>query len=82
MDWPSMIDAVLEFLSSDGGPHSVKEVATALNVPFDACDRIARFLVQYDFAQREDMKLRIDPKTRAFVVATAKEPLLQATPTR
>ena len=80
MDLLSMIDEVLEFLSSDGGPHSVKEVSTALNIPLDKCENIARFLVKYAFAQLEDNKVRIDQKTRDFVFATMKEPLLQATP--
>jgi len=82
MDTLSRIDAVLEFLSSDGSPHSVKEVATALNIPLDECEHIARFLIRYNFAQWEDTKLTIDPTTRAFVIATLKEPLLQATPSR
>jgi DNA-binding IclR family transcriptional regulator len=82
MDWLFMIDAVLEFLSSDGRLHSVKEVARVLNLPLEKCDNIANFLVQYNFVQREDRSLRIDQTTRAFVVATTKKPLLQATPAR
>ena len=82
MDLASRIDAVLEFLSLDGNPHSVDEMSTALTIPLDECENIARFLAQYDFAQLEDMKLKIDPKTRAFVFATLKEPLLQTMPSR
>jgi DNA-binding IclR family transcriptional regulator len=82
MDLPSKIDAVLEFLSSDGSPHSIKDVATALNIPLDECETITKFLVRYDFAELEDTKLTIDPTTRAFVIATLKEPLLQTAPSR
>jgi DNA-binding IclR family transcriptional regulator len=78
----SRIDDVLEFLASDSNPHSVTEISTALHLPLDACETIAQFLVQYAFAQWEDTKVRIDPTTRAFVVATMKEPLLQATSSR
>jgi hypothetical protein len=79
MDLPSMIDAILEFLASDGGPHSVKEISTALNFPLDACENIVRFLIRYNFAQLENTKLRIDKKTQAFVFNTRKEAPLQAT---
>ncbi len=79
---PSKIDMILEFLSSDDGPHPIKEVSTALNIPLDECENIARFLAKYDFAQLEDKGLKIEQKTRDFIFATLKEPLLQATLTR
>jgi predicted transcriptional regulator len=76
---PFKIDVVAEFLSSDNAPHSIKEISTALNIPFNECENIARFLVKYDFAQFEDKGFKIDQKTRDFIFATLNEPLLQTT---
>ena len=76
---PLKIDVILEFLSSDDSPHSIKEVSIALNIPLDDCENIARFLAKYDFAQLEDKGLKIDRKTRDFIFTTSKEPLLQTT---
>ena len=75
----SKINDVLEFLSVEGKPYLIQEVSTALNISLDECENIARFLIKYDFAQLEDNKLMIDQKTRDFVFATLKEPLLQST---
>ncbi len=75
----SKIDVILEFLSSDDSPHSTKEMSTALNIPLAECENIARFLAKYSFAQLEDKGLKIDRKTRDFIFATLKEPLLQTT---
>ena len=74
---PFKIDVILEFLSSDDDLHSIKEISTALNIPLDDCENIARFLVKYDFAQLEDKGLKIDRKTRDFISATLNELLLQ-----
>jgi hypothetical protein len=76
---PSKIDVILEFLSSDNGSHSIKEISAALNIPFDDCENIATFLVKYDFAQFEANGLKIDRKTRDFIFATLNKPLLQTT---
>ena len=76
---PFKIDVLIEFLSSDASPHSIKKVSTTLNIPLEDCENISKFLVKYDFAQLEDKRLKIDQKTRDFILATLKEPLLQAT---
>ena len=75
---PFKIDVILEFLSSDGGPNSTKEISAVLNIPLDECENITRFLVKYNFAQLKDKRLSIDRKTKDFVFATLKKPLLQA----
>ncbi len=74
---PFKIDAILEFLSSDDGSHSTKEISAVSNIPLVECENITRFLVKYDFAQSEDKGLKIDRKTRDFIFATLKEPILQ-----
>ena len=76
---PFKIDVILEFLSSDDSPHSTKEISAALNIPLDECENIARFLAKYDFAQLEDKRLKIDQKTKDFILTTLKEPLIQIT---
>jgi hypothetical protein len=81
MDRSSRIDAVVEFLASDGGPHLVKDVSMALNIPLNACDTIAQFLALYNFATFQDERVTIDRKTREFVLTTMDTPILQATPT-
>jgi hypothetical protein len=81
MDLPSRIDAIVEFLASDGSPHLVKDIAMALSIPFDTCDAITRFLAQYDFVMCADARVTLDRKTREFILATADTPILQVTPT-
>lgn len=73
---PCKMDVFLEFLSSDDGPHSIKELSMALNIPLDECESIASFLVEYDFAKSEDNGLNIDCKTRDFVLVTLDKPIL------
>jgi len=77
---PFKIDMILEFLSADDGSHSTKEISTTLNIPLDECESITGFLVKHDFVKSEENGLKIDCKTREFVVATSDKPILQVTP--
>ena len=73
---PLKIDVILEFLSSDDGPHSTKEISTVLTIPLDECERIMGFLIYYDFVKSEENGLKIDHKTRELVLATSDKPIL------
>jgi len=69
----SKIDEMLEFLALDGDWHSIKEASDALNFPCSICENIASFLAKYDFIQFRELKMRINPKMKDFVIASSDE---------
>jgi hypothetical protein len=76
----SILDDVLVFLSFDGDAHTLDEIATALDLSLAVCERIAHFLVRFDFAYMEEKGLKIEERTRDFVLATADRSILRVMP--
>jgi len=72
------IDELIEFLGTDGDPHSLDEISRSLSIPHDSCKKIIRFLAKYGFVQLNEPEVKIDPRTRRFVTATSRKIPMQA----